>query len=342
MDIADYDFDLPEELIAQHPLADRSSSRLLMVDEASGMCREHQFADIVELLSPGDLLIANDTRGLPARMQAHKPSGGAVEVMLERLLAVDRMLVQLRANRPVRTGQELKVGEQTLVVEGRQDRFFELRVEGMSVESLLHRYGSTPLPPYIQRTADDEDDSRYQTVYAEHPGAVAAPTAGLHFTPELIGALDLKGIGWDTLTLHVGAGTFLPVQTDDLEQHVMHAEWISVNQDLCSRINQTRKGGGRVVCVGTTAMRALESAAASGELKPFAGDTRLFIKPGFEFQVADMLITNFHLPRSTLLVLVTTFAGYHRVMEMYRYAVEKRFRFFSYGDAMLLSRSDTA
>lgn len=340
VNIADYDFDLPQELIAQHPLEDRSASRLLSRDPATSQCRQHRFADIVDLLSPGDLLIANDTRVLPARLRATKPSGGAVEVMLERMLADDRMLAQLRANRPLKTGQELRVGNDVLVVEGRRDRFFELRAVDGSIEDLLRRHGSTPLPPYIQRSPDGSDDSRYQTVYAQIPGAVAAPTAGLHFTPELIDELGRRGIGWDTLTLHVGAGTFLPVQTDDLDKHVMHAEWISVDKALCERITTTRRAGGRVVCVGTTAMRALESAAADGELKPYEGDTRLFIKPGFRFNVVDTLITNFHLPRSTLLVLVATFAGYHPVMEMYRYAVDQRFRFFSYGDAMLLHRAE--
>ena len=342
MNIAAYDFELPQELIAQHPLEDRSASRLLVYDRESAACSEYRFSDIAGLLNPGDLLVANDTRVLPARLKARKVSGGAVEIMLERLLSADTLLAQLRANRPLKVGQELRVADQTLVVEGREDRFFRLRSAGCPVEELLRRHGVTPLPPYIQRAADPADDKSYQTVYAEVPGAVAAPTAGLHFTPELISTLENRGVGWATLTLHVGAGTFLPLQGDDIDQHVMHSEWISVTRELCDRIHQTRAAGGRVVAVGTTAVRALESAAADGELKPYEGDTRLFIRPGFRFHVVDRLITNFHLPKSTLMVLVATFAGYHRVMEMYEFAVAEKFRFFSYGDAMLLDRESDA
>jgi S-adenosylmethionine:tRNA ribosyltransferase-isomerase len=341
MNLSDYDFELPEELIAQHPPADRGDSRLLYHDSALDACVEKGFAGIIDLLRPGDLVVANDTRVLPARLQARKPSGGGVEILLERMLATDRMLVQLRANRPARVGQQLLVGGHSLTVTGRQDRFFELQVEGGGpVESLLREHGAMPLPPYIRRAPAGADSERYQTVYARVPGAVAAPTAGLHFTPDLIEALGKRGVGWETLTLHVGAGTFLPVQGDDLHSHRMHAEWISVPESLCERVRDTRATGGRVVAVGTTTARALETAAQSGELTPYEGDTRLFIRPGFRFHVVDCLITNFHLPRSTLLVLVTTFAGYHRVMAMYQYAVEHRFRFFSYGDAMLLARAD--
>ncbi len=345
MNIAAFDFELPESLIAQHPLPNRAESRLLYYDRIAGKCRESRFAGIVDLLRPGDLLVVNDTRVLPARLDARKPSGGVVEIMLERMLSSHTMLAQLRANRTPREGQVLRVAGHELVVEGREDRFFILRLEGnTSLQELLETHGATPLPPYIRRAPEGEDLERYQTVYARVPGAVAAPTAGLHFTPDLLAELESRDIGIANLTLHVGAGTFLPVQGEDLDSHRMHAEWITVSPELCTRIEDTRAAGGRLVAVGTTVVRALESAARDGGLQPFTGDTRLFIKPGFQFRVVDCLVTNFHLPRSTLLVLVSTFAGYDRVMEMYRYAVEQEFRFFSYGDAMWLERegSDAA
>ena len=343
MDISNFDYALPGELIAQHPLPDRDQSRLLWRENGGGALREGVFRDLIGLLRPGDLLVANDTRVVTARLEARKPSGGRVEVMLERVLSPGRFLAQLRANRPVSPGQALQVADRTLTVEGREDRFHVLRVDGEgTADGLFRDHGSVPLPPYISRRPEREDGARYQTVYAAAPGAVAAPTAGLHFTTELIRELGERGIGWTTVTLHVGAGTFLPVQGGDLEAHRMHAEWIDVGGETCERIRQAGKMGGRVVAVGTTAVRALETAALGGEPCPYSGDTDLFIRPGFRFRVVDALITNFHLPKSTLLVLVAAFAGYHPVMEMYRYAVANRFRFFSYGDAMLLGRAEPA
>ena len=343
MDISDFDYELPEELIAQHPLPDRDQSRLLWRNAGDGAFREGFFRDLVDRLHPGDLLVANDTRVVPARLEARKPSGGRVEVMLERILSSGRFLAQLQSNRPVAPGQELSVADRTLIVEGREGRFHVLRIgREVNADGLFRDHGAVPLPPYIRRKPVREDGPRYQTVYAAVPGAVAAPTAGLHFTPELLRELGERGIGWTTVTLHVGAGTFLPVQDDDLETHRMHAEWIDVSEETCERVRQAGKVGGRVVAVGTTAVRALETAALGGEPRPIAGDTDLFIRPGFRFRVVDALVTNFHLPKSTLLVLVAAFAGYHPVMEMYRYAVANRFRFFSYGDAMLLERTETA
>ncbi len=343
MDISDFDYELPEDLIAQNPLPDRDQSRLLWRDGGDGALREGLFRDLIEQLHPGDLLVANDTRVVPARLEARKPSGGRVEVMLERVLSPRRFLAQLRASRPVPPGRVLAVADRTLAVEGREGRFHVLCVDRKgTADGLFRDHGSVPLPPYIRRRPVREDGTRYQTVYAAVPGAVAAPTAGLHFTPELIRELGGHGIGWTTVTLHVGAGTFLPVQDGDLKTHRMHAEWIDVSEETCERVRQAGNGGGRVVAVGTTAVRALETAALGGEPCPFSGDTDLFIRPGFRFRVVDALVTNFHLPKSTLLVLATAFAGYHPVMEMYRYAVANRFRFFSYGDAMLLERAEPA
>lgn len=341
MDINDFDYALPGELVAQHPLTERDRSRLLW--RADGALREGYFRDLLDLLHPGDLLVANDTRVVTARLEARKPSGGRVEVMLERFLSPGRFLAQLRANRPVSPGQVLEVADRSMTVEGRDDRFHLIRVDGAgSAENLFREHGAVPLPPYIRRKPAREDDVRYQTVYAAVPGAVAAPTAGLHFTTDLLRELEDRGIGWTTVTLHVGAGTFLPVQDSDLESHRMHAEWIDVSGEACERVRRTREQGRRVVAVGTTAVRALETAALGGKLQPFCGNTDLFIRPGFRFRVVDALITNFHLPKSTLLVLVSAFAGYHPVMEMYRYAVAHRFRFFSYGDAMLLMRAESS
>lgn len=340
MDLNQYDYDLPLELIAQYPTENRVDSRLLAFDSDRDRCVEHTFSQLEQFFVPGDLLVANDTRVIPARLHASKPTGGRVEIMLERLLADQRALVQLKSNKTVRIGQALRVGDVEARVIRREGRFFVIEFDqSINAEQVFRRFGSVPLPPYIQRDPAEDDRERYQTVYSREPGAVAAPTAGLHFDHKLIDRLRAKGVQWQTITLHVGAGTFLPVQGDTIESHLMHEERIRVDEETCQRIREVKASGGRVIAIGTTVVRALESAARSGTLKPFDGETRLFITPGFQFNVVDLLVTNFHLPKSTLLILVSAFAGYDRVMQMYRYAIEHHFRFFSYGDAMLLERA---
>ena len=338
MRLSDFDYHLPPELIAQYPTDHRGDSRLL-VKEGDGAFRQMPFREIDTLLEPGDLVVINDTRVIPARLQAAKPTGGQVEIMLERLLDSHTALVQLRANKPVKKGQRLLCSDIEITVDGRQGRFYVIRFEeSVEASTVFHRHGTMPLPPYIKRDAHQEDTERYQTVFSRYPGAVAAPTAGLHFDRDLIDRIQQKGIGWQALTLHVGAGTFLPIQTELIEEHEMHAEWITVGAGLCDQIERTRSAGGRVIAVGTTVVRALETAALSGRLQPYQGETRIFITPGFEFRVVDRLITNFHLPKSTLLMLVSAFAGYDYIMAAYRFAIDQKMRFFSYGDVMLLDR----
>ena len=339
MQRSDFHFDLPDELIAQYPLERRGDSRLLCLERNSGELDDRLFADLPDLLSPGDLLVFNDTKVIPARLYGRKETGGRVELLIERLLEPRRGLAHIRASKSPREGTRLMVGEENveLRVIGRQGDLFELFSPTLDLMDLMERCGHVPLPPYITRTDDELDLQRYQTVYAEKPGAVAAPTAGLHFDDRMLGLLAARGINSARITLHVGAGTFQPVRADRLEEHVMHAEYIEVGEDVCEQVKATREGGGRVVAVGTTSVRALESASASGRLIPFKGDTRLFITPGYRFRSIDALITNFHLPESTLLMLVATFAGYRETMEAYRHAVARRYRFFSYGDAMFLT-----
>ena len=331
-------YDLPDELIARYPCARRSASRLLHLDGDTGAVVDRAFAELPGLLRPGDLLVFNDTRVLPARLYGHKEeSGGRVELLLERMLDTNRVLSQLRASKPPRTGSILEFpGGHRAVVLGRRDEFWEIRFEDAAL-LVFDRHGEIPLPPYLHRAAEPIDRERYQTVYARVPGAVAAPTAGLHFDTELLERCAAAGIDTGRLTLHVGAGTFQPLRTDDLDrQHQLHAEAMSISPELCAQVAKTRERGGRVVAVGTTSVRALESAAASGTLTPCEGDTRLFIRPGHRFRVVDALLTNFHLPESSLLMLVCAFAGHEHVLNAYRHAVMQRYRFFSYGDAMLV------
>jgi S-adenosylmethionine:tRNA ribosyltransferase-isomerase len=338
MDISQFDYQLPESLIAQFPSESRSDSRLLVVGEYDAH-RELLFRDIGEILRPGDLLVVNDTRVLPARVIGKKPSGGRVEIMLERIVDEHHALVLLRSNKPVRNGQQLVAGGCTLSVTGRQGPFFTLKFpDDRNAMSFFEQCGSIPLPPYISRDPGEFDSQRYQTVYSASSGAVAAPTAGLHFDQQLIDRLGEYGIGWGTITLHVGAGTFQPVRCKNVRDHQMHHERIHVGQEVCEKISRTRVAGGRIVAVGTTVVRALESAAQSGSLVPGSVDTNLFILPGFKFNVVDALITNFHLPKSTLLMMVTAFAGYERIMDAYQFAIDNKFRFYSYGDAMFLER----
>ncbi|MCG6865106.1 MAG: tRNA preQ1(34) S-adenosylmethionine ribosyltransferase-isomerase QueA [Thiogranum sp.] len=340
MQLGDFDYPLPERLIADHPVQPRSHSRLLEL-AAHGALRDRRMTDFPDLVEPGDLLVFNDTRVIPARLFGHKDSGGKVEVLVERLLDERRMLAHVRASKAPRPGSRLRLGTPALEVEvgGRRDDLFELEFGGeVPVLELLERYGHVPLPPYIQRPDEQADRDDYQTLWAEHPGAVAAPTAGLHFDQELIDALRARGVESAYVTLHVGAGTFQPVRAGRLEDHVMHAEQVQVNAAVCAAVAATRARGGRVVAVGTTVVRSLESAARGGELQPYCGDTRLFITPGYDFRVVDALLTNFHLPQSTLLMLVCAFAGYQPVMAAYRHAIAQQYRFFSYGDAMFLRR----
>ena len=339
MQRSDFSFDLPAELIAQVPLPERAASRLLHLD-AAGAIADRRFRDLADLLHPGDLLVLNDTRVIPARLLGRKASGGRVEVLVERLLGAGRVLAQVRASKTPREGARLHLeGPVEAEVLGRDGEFFVLELRGdADVLTLLERHGHMPLPPYISRPDGTADRERYQTVFAREPGAVAAPTAGLHFEAGLLEALAAAGVDIAYVTLHVGAGTFQPLRVERLEDHRMHAERVDVGAAACAKVAAARERGGRVVAVGTTVVRSLETAARSGRLEPFAGDTRLFITPGFEFRVVDALITNFHLPESTLLMLVCAFGGYEPVMRAYRHAVEQCYRFFSYGDAMYVER----
>ncbi|PID47070.1 MAG: tRNA preQ1(34) S-adenosylmethionine ribosyltransferase-isomerase QueA [Proteobacteria bacterium] len=341
MKLSDFDYDLPDELIAQQALSDRAASRLLVV-MPDGVCEDKTFRDIVDLIQPEDLLVFNNTKVLPARLFGKKSTGGQIEVLVERLLDEHRLLAHVRASKSPKAGARLMLeGGFEAEVMGRDRALFELRFESSDQKTaieLLEAHGHMPLPPYIERSDTEDDRERYQTVFAERPGAVAAPTAGLHFNTEVLDALKAKGVATAEVTLHVGAGTFQPVRVEDLSEHVMHAEWIDVPQSVCDVVSACRARGGKVVAVGTTTVRSLESAARDGVLRPFQGDTDIFITPGYEFQVVDRLITNFHLPKSTLLMLVSAFSGYATMMNAYQYAVEQKYRFFSYGDAMFLSR----
>ncbi len=334
---SDFHFELPPELIAQQPLPGRSDARLLAL--ADGGPRDLRVTDLPGLIRPGELLVFNDTRVIPARLHARKDSGGAVEIMVERVLDSGQALAFLRASKTPREGGELHLGDARITVQSREGQLFRLQLARGDWWQLLEAHGEVPLPPYIRRSADQADRERYQTVFAREPGAVAAPTAGLHFDEALLAAVDARGARRDYLTLHVGAGTFMPMRSENLSEHQMHAERLVVSQALVDRIAETRQAGGRVVAVGTTVVRALETAAAQGELQAYAGESRLFITPGFEFRVVDALLTNFHLPESTLLMLVCAFAGYDPVLAAYRHAVAQGYRFFSYGDAMWLERA---
>ena len=356
---ADFAYELPDELIAQKPLATRSASRLLVLDGRSGHLDDRAFTDLPTLVRAGDLLVFNDTRVVAARLVGFKPSGGRVEIFLERPMdgAGDQpgaqaekqhfALVQLRASKPIREELEIATVGGPVRVVAKHGDLWQVALPAPALQ-FFERWGEVPLPPYIRRTAESEDRERYQSIFAEHAGAVAAPTASLHFDAQLIAELEKRGVDRAFVTLHVGAGTFQPVRVDDLASHVMHAERVSVGAETCDAIARTKATGGRVIAVGTTVARALESAAlasADGRaegagLRAFEGDTRLFISPGFKFRVVDALVTNFHLPESTLLMLVSAFAGREHVLAAYRHAVQLRYRFFSYGDAMFLTPSD--
>ncbi|MEJ1297394.1 MAG: tRNA preQ1(34) S-adenosylmethionine ribosyltransferase-isomerase QueA [Candidatus Sedimenticola sp. (ex Thyasira tokunagai)] len=340
MQRSDFYYHLPDELIAQHPAETRGGSRLLHLNGMTGAIADREFVDLPDLLRPEDLLVFNDTRVMQARMYGRKATGGQVEILIERVQGPHSALAHIRASKSPKPGSRILIGDAAeLKVVGRMDDLFELASPDIGFMALMELAGHMPLPPYISRDDDAVDEERYQTVYADRPGAVAAPTAGLHFDQPMLDRLSAMGIDQARVTLHVGAGTFRPVRVDRLEDHVMHSEYVEVSQATCEQVQATRLRGGRVVAVGTTSVRSLEAASVDGSLEPFTRDTRLFITPGYRFKSVDAMITNFHLPESTLLMLVSAFSGYEQIMAAYRHAVEQRYRFFSYGDAMFLESS---
>ena len=344
MQKSEFHYELPPELIAAEPLPNRSDSRLLLVGNDN--FSDRTVKDIPSLINAGDLMVFNNTRVLNARLYGRKTTGGRVEILLERVRTdghEPEFLAQLKANKKLKPGTliELSGGAMFSILDKQDDGFYRLKSD-RPLSELLEQLGEVPLPPYIKRVPTDADKTRYQTVYASQPGAVAAPTAGLHFDNELLASIKSKGIDFGFTTLHVGAATFQPVRADDVREHKMHREYCTVNQALVDQINATRQRGGRIIAVGTTTLRALESAAQSGQLASFDGETDIFIYPGFKFNVVDILMTNFHLPESTLIMLVAAFIGRERILSAYAHAVDKRYRFFSYGDAMWLTRHDSA
>ncbi|MCK7543210.1 tRNA preQ1(34) S-adenosylmethionine ribosyltransferase-isomerase QueA [Marinobacter bryozoorum] len=339
MKVSDFHFELPDELIARYPMAERSASRMLCLDGVSGTIAHRQFRDLPDLLEPDDLLVFNDTRVIPARLFGTKDTGGRVEVLVERVEATDTVLAHVRASKALKPGQRVVLeDESALVMLDRDDALFRLKTEsGEAMLDLLERAGHMPLPPYVDRPDEGSDRERYQTVYAREAGAVAAPTAGLHFDQSIFDHLADKGVATAFVTLHVGAGTFQPVRVDKVEDHVMHSEVATVPEATVEAVRAARQRGGRVIAVGTTSVRSLESASRGGVVRPFQGETDIFIHPGYRFQTVDGMVTNFHLPESTLIMLVSAFAGYHHTMSAYREAVAERYRFFSYGDAMFIT-----
>ncbi|PKF81027.1 tRNA preQ1(34) S-adenosylmethionine ribosyltransferase-isomerase QueA [Vibrio sp. vnigr-6D03] len=347
MQVSDFHFELPDELIARYPQPERTASRLLQLEGDSGALIDGTFKDVLEQVQPGDLLVFNNTRVIPARMFGRKASGGKLEALVERVLDEHTILAHVRCSKPPKPGTELFLGENDEYLAemvARHDALFEIKFKSdKNVLDILNDIGHMPLPPYIDRPDEDTDKERYQTVYNEKPGAVAAPTAGLHFDEALLEQIKSKGVEFAYVTLHVGAGTFQPVRVDNINDHHMHAEYVEVPQDVVDAIAATKKRGGRVIAVGTTSVRSLESAAQEAKKKgvefdPFFGDTEIFIYPGYEYQLVDCLITNFHLPESTLIMLVSAFAGYDNVMRAYEHAVQEQYRFFSYGDAMFITK----
>lgn len=342
--LSDFDFELPSELIAQYPLADRSASRLLHI--TTDVIEDKHFTDIESYLRPGDLLIANNTRVIKARLLGRKETGGAVEALVERVTGEKSAIAMVRASKSPKPGTKLifsaDSAEETVTVTGRQGEFFVLEFD-RPVLDVLEAFGKVPLPPYIEHAAEKSDEGRYQTVYAKYPGAVAAPTAGLHFTDELLERLKEKGVDIEYVTLHVGAGTFQPVRVEKLSEHHMHSEWYSMPADVAEKINRAKAEGRRVIAVGTTSLRTLESAADRiGHVEAGARDTALFITPGYTFRIVDALVTNFHLPKSTLVMLVSALVGRERILEAYRHAVDAKYRFFSYGDACFIEKAPGA
>jgi S-adenosylmethionine:tRNA ribosyltransferase-isomerase len=339
--LSDFQYVLPDELIAHYPLPRRSASRLLYLQGDSGSVSHHQFTDLIDLLDEKDLLIVNNSKVIPARLWGMKATGGRIEMLVDRILDENRVIAFIRSSKTPRAGSYIFFGEVKFEVLGRHHELFELRCyDKRSVLEVIEALGQIPLPPYFQRAPEASDIERYQTIYAEHKGSVAAPTAGLHFDEEIFARLKTKGIRTANVTLHVGAGTFLPVRVDKITDHHMHAEFANVSQELCDLIHQTKTRGGRIIAVGTTAARSLETASRTGTTKPFCGETDIFIYPGFKFNCVDVLLTNFHLPATTLLMLVSAFAGHKNTMQAYANAVAEAYRFFSYGDAMLITRNN--
>lgn len=342
MQLKDFYFDLPKNLIAHYPTLERSTSRLLTLDNQAGEIAHRRFFELVELLSPGDLLVFNNTKVIPARLFGHKASGGKIEILLERILDTQRALVHIRASKAPKPGARLVLekGTQVKVIQ-RHHALFEIEfLDPRPLLGILEAEGHIPLPPYIERHDEATDKDRYQTVYAQHSGAVAAPTAGLHFDKKLLAALTAKAINSAYVTLHVGAGTFQPVRVADIREHKMHCEYMELSSEVCELVQQTKARGNAVIAVGTTSVRCLETAARQGEIQPYTGDTDIFIYPGYTFKCVDRLITNFHLPESSLLMLVCAFAGYQQIMNVYQQAINNAYRFYSYGDAMLLDRRE--
>lgn len=338
---SDFFYQLPENLIAQHPLPERRSSRLLCMSGPDWEIQDRRFADFIDLIDERDLLIFNDTRVIPARLFGQKTTGGKIEILIERILDKHHAIAHVRASKAPKAGAVIELDRQRECrVLGRTGDLFQLEFDSAApLPEILEKIGHVPLPPYITRADDKDDLSRYQTVFARQPGAVAAPTAGLHFDLETMDKITAKGVAVSFVTLHVGSGTFRPVRVECLADHVMHHEFFSVSSETVEAVRQAKLRGGRVIAIGTTAVRALESASRGGQLEASGGDTDLFITPGYRFNVVDALLTNFHLPESTLLMLVAAFAGYERVMEAYRHAIQQSYRFFSYGDAMFLARN---
>jgi S-adenosylmethionine:tRNA ribosyltransferase-isomerase len=342
MQVSDFSFELPEHLIAKHPTAVRSSSRLLHLDATTGEINHYQFNELPSLLNPKDLLVFNNTRVIPARLFGQKETGGKVEILLERLLGSHSAKAQIRSSKTPKPGSLIQLENSAIKIQvtGREGSFFMLEFPDPGVSAIATEMGHMPLPPYIDREDEIEDRERYQTIYASQEGAVAAPTSGLHFDEALFKTLEQNGVQKAEVTLHVGAGTFQPVRVDKVEDHEMHSEWLDVPEAACHAVKQCREANGRVVAVGTTSVRSLESASAQGQLAPFQGDTNIFIYPGYEFKSVDAMVTNFHLPGSTLIMLVSAFAGSENIRHAYEVAIQESYRFFSYGDAMLITRSN--
>lgn len=339
MKTSDFHFELPDELIARYPAEQRSGSRLLCLDGVTGDVQHQQFVDLVDKLNAGDLLVFNNTRVIPARLYGEKVTGGKIEALIERLLDNNEAMAHVKSSRSPKPGQMIRLGGVDVEVLAREGNLFHLKFQTeQPLLTVLEAAGHMPLPPYMERDDSDFDRERYQTVYAEKPGAVAAPTAGLHFDEALLAQLQAKGVETAFVTLHVGAGTFQPVKVDNVQEHEMHAEYIEVNDDVVTAVKAARARGNQVVAVGTTSVRSLESASATGEIAPFYGDSRIFIYPGYQFRSVDAMVTNFHLPESTLIMLVSAFSGQEHTLSAYEQAVAERYRFYSYGDAMFLSR----
>ena len=339
MKVSDFSFDLPEHLIAKHPAARRSGSRLLHLDALTGKVEHLQFTDLPGLLNPDDLMVFNNTRVIPARFFGEKETGGKLELLLERIVTETEAMAQIRVSKPPKPGSTIYLESGAgITVIGKEGSFYRVRFPAPGVSEIAAQSGHMPLPPYLDRTDETSDESRYQTVYAQHDGAVAAPTAGLHFDEEVLADIAAKKIRKTEVTLHVGAGTFQPVRTENVEEHQMHREYLEVSRPVCEAVEECRKRQGRVVAVGTTSVRSLESASSGGSILPFKGDTEIFIYPGYEFRSVDAMVTNFHLSGSTLLMLVSAFAGTDNIKNAYQSAIEESYRFFSYGDAMLITR----